>query len=287
MPVMDGFEATRRIRADKRHANLPIVAMTANAMAGDKERCIECGMNDHVAKPIDVGQLFVIMAQWIKPKNAPAQTTAERDAPDEDAVPAVPGLETDKALTRVGGNVKLLRKLIGRFNETQADVMARIKAAIENSDADGATREAHTVKGLAGNIGATEMAERAAKVEGMLKRGETEGLREALEAMEQELNSLVARIIGAMGIPATTAVTQGAGAVVDMAALADELRELAALLADDDSRAGKLVDGIADKLASVSQDFAARQLKKSISQYDFEGAMDKLKETALALDVAL
>jgi PAS domain S-box-containing protein len=287
MPVMDGFEATRRIRADKRHANLPIVAMTANAMAGDKERCIECGMNDHVAKPIDVGQLFVIMAQWIKPKNAPAQTTAERDAPDEDAVPAVPGLETDKALTRVGGNVKLLRKLIGRFNETQADVMARIKAAIENSDADGATREAHTVKGLAGNIGATEMAERAAKVEGMLKRGETEGLREALEAMEQELNSLVARIIAAMGIPATTAVTQSAGGVVDMAALADELRELAALLADDDSRAGKLVDGIADKLASVSQDFAARQLKKSISQYDFEGAMDKLKEIALALDIAL
>ncbi len=286
MPVMDGFEATRKIRENPRYASLPIVAMTANAMAGDREKCIECGMNDHLAKPIDVGQLFSIMAQWIKPKNAAVSVAAPQETDREDGVPGIAGLETGKALVRVGGNVNLLRKLIGRFSETQADAMARIQAAMERSDADGAMREAHTVKGLAGNIGAAGMAERAAQVEGMLKRRETEGLREALEAMAQELNGLVGRINAAMG-NAASASAAPAALTVDMAALGEELRELATLLADDDSRAGKLVDGIAEKLASIGQDLAARQLKKLIAQYDFESAMDKLKETAQSLDVAL
>ena len=68
MPVMDGFEAARKIRQDGRFTGLPILAMTANAMAGDKERCIECGMNDHITKPIDVAHLFLTLAQWIKPR---------------------------------------------------------------------------------------------------------------------------------------------------------------------------------------------------------------------------
>jgi HPt (histidine-containing phosphotransfer) domain-containing protein len=82
-----------------------------------------------------------------------------------DGVPDIPGLDLKNALARVGGSVKLLRKLILRFGETQASVMARIDAAMETHDVETAVREAHTVKGLAGNIGATPMAERAALVE--------------------------------------------------------------------------------------------------------------------------
>jgi two-component system sensor histidine kinase/response regulator len=286
MPVMDGFEATRKIREDTRFAHLPILAMTANAMAGDKEKCIECGMNDHIAKPIDVAQFFITMARWITPKAPAAESNFVKVERDED-VPYIPGLEIDKALKRVGGSVKLLCKLINRFNETQADVMMRIKAAIENNDAVTATREAHTVKGLAGNIGAIKMVERAGMVEGLLKRGENDGLAPALDAMEQELVTLLERIGAVMGSRQATEDAPVAGVYVDMVVLIYELRQLAALLADDDSKAGKRVDDIADMLEAVGQGHFAKQLKKLIAKYDFEGAMDKLNETALALGVVL
>ncbi len=286
MPVMDGFEATRKIRSDKRFAHLPILAMTANAMTGDKEKCIECGMNDHIAKPIDVGQLFITLGRWIKPKEAAAESKIAEVAKDGD-VPNIIGLETDKALQRVGGSVKLLCKLINRFNETQADVMMRIKTAIENNDAETATREAHTVKGLAGNIGAIKMAECAGMVEGMLNRGEIDGLAPALDAMEQELGILLERIGAAMGSRQATEDAPASGGFVDMEVLAYELRQLAVLLADDDSKAGKMVDGIADRLGAAGQGIFAKQLKKLIAKYDFEGAMDKLNETAQALGVVL
>ncbi|MDP4027796.1 MAG: response regulator [Gallionella sp.] len=290
MPVMDGFEATRKIREDTRFAHLPILAMTANAMAGDKEKCIECGMNDHIAKPIDVDQLFITLGYWIRPKAPVAQSSAElkiAKAAKDDEVPYIAGLETDKALRRVGGSVKLLRKLLNRFSENEGDVIKRIKAAIENNDASTATREAHTVKGLAGNIGAIKMAECAGVVEDMLRRGESDGLALVLDAMEQELATLLERIVAVMGSPQAAEEAPATGKNVNRVVLAHELRQLAALLADDDSKAGKIVDGIADNLGAAGQDAAAKQLKKLITKYDFEGAMDKLNEIALALGVVL
>jgi len=290
MPVMDGFDATRKIREDARFAHLPILAMTANAMASDKEKCIECGMNDHIAKPIDVDHLFITLGCWIRPKAVAAESSAESNiakAAKGDEVPYIAGLETDKALRRVGGSVKLLRKLLNRFSENEADVIKRIKTAIENNDTKTATREAHTVKGLAGNIGAIKMAECAGVVEDMLRRGESDGLALVLNAMEQELAILLERIVAVTGIPQTPEDAPAVGGHVNMAVLAHELRQLAALLADDDSKAGKIVDGIADNLGAAGQDISAKQLKKLIAKYDFEGAMDKLNETAQALGIVL
>jgi len=294
MPVMDGFEATRKIRQDARFANLPILAMTANAMAGDKEKCVLSGMNDHIAKPIDVTQLFLTLAKWLKPKQSgeAAATTPEGVASKDvrsDGVPDVEGLDIKTALGRVGGSVKLLRKLIHRFRETQADVMARIKTAMENSDVETAVREAHTVKGLAGNIGATQMAERAALVEGMLKRGETENLAEALHAMEAELASQLTKISTAMGEPeeVQAASTPMSPANVDKNALGDELRQLAALLADLDSSSGATVERIAVQLNAMGQGTAARDLMKLVAEFEFDTALERLQETAHALEITL
>jgi PAS domain S-box-containing protein len=284
MPVMDGFDATRNIRENKRNARLPIIAMTANAMAGDREKCIESGMNDYMTKPIDVDRLFVTLGRWIKPKAAAAAVETSTPTGADDYMPDIPGLETGKALRRVGGNVKLLRRLISRFNETQADVMERIKAALGSGDAQTATREAHTAKGLAGNIGAARMFECAAAVEGMLRRGETAGLTEAMAAMAAELDSLLERIISSIGGDAAASTSAGA---VDMAGLEEDMRKLAALLTEDDSSAAKAADGIAEKLDAAGKGSAAKRLKKLISRYDFEAALVVLKETAQALGIAL
>jgi signal transduction histidine kinase/DNA-binding response OmpR family regulator len=290
MPVMDGFEATRRMRRDPRLAELPILAMTANAMADDKERCLAAGMNDHVSKPIDVPQLFATMAQWIRPARRAAAgpaSAAGGDAPP----PAVKGIETQQALARVGGNAALLRKLLRRFAETQAGAVARIAAALEAGDGPGALRIAHTLKGLAGNIGAPNMAERAALVEALLKQGGGDALPRALDEMAQELRSLCARIGAAL--PAGPAAAgepdalDGAAPEVDRDALALELRQLEAMLAELDPAAAGLAEGLEERLRALGQGAAAATLLRRVAEFEFDTALEPLREIAAALGVTL
>jgi two-component system sensor histidine kinase/response regulator len=293
MPVMDGYDATRKLREDPRHASLPVIAMTANAMVGDKEKCLAAGMNDFIAKPIDVAQLFTTLSRWVKVKNplsaeaAVAANVADGtpvvDSRDE-ALPVIAGLRMEAALQRVGGNAKLMRKLLSRFVETQIDAMSRIGTAIENNDLAGATREAHTVKGLAGNIGATGMADAAGKVEQMLAMGATKGRDEAIADMAQELSDLVARIAMAMNDkPGAVAAPQQ----VDVAELTALVQELARLLAQDDGAAIKLLDRICPALTAAGQAEHGRQLRRLLAQYDFEGALDELKSAAAALNIEI
>jgi two-component system sensor histidine kinase/response regulator len=293
MPVMDGFEATRRIRQDARFADLPILAMTANAMAGDREKCIEAGMNDHIAKPINVAHLFLTLARWIKAGPAQLREAATADsatyAVRADGVPDIPGLDLKNALARVGGSAQLLRKLIVRFGDTQADVMERIKRAMENNEAETATREAHTVKGLAGTIGATAVAERAGLVENLLKRGENEGLGEALDAMEAELKDLLRRIAAVAGGAETVAPETASlpPAAVDKEALKTRMRVLAVKLAELDAEAGDLVEGLEGPLGALGQGQAAKRLLKQVAEYDYDAAQVQLTEIARALDLTL
>ncbi|MES2258833.1 MAG: response regulator [Pseudomonadota bacterium] len=287
MPVMDGYDATRKLRENPRYADLPVIAMTANAMVGDKEKCLGAGMNDFIAKPIDVAQLFTTLARWIKVSNPEAPPVAQ--AQPEEALPMIPGLKMEAALHRVGGNVKLMRKLLGRFVETQMDVMQRIGAAIENNDLAAATREAHTAKGLAGNIGAAGMADSAARLELMLAQGVTEGRDQAIGAMALELEELVGVIALALDGQrvGTAGMASAPPAQVDREAMQASLHELAHLLAQDDSAALKLIDGVCPMLTAAGQGEHARQLRRQIGQYDFEGALAQLKEAAAALDLAM
>ncbi|MQA38413.1 hybrid sensor histidine kinase/response regulator [Rugamonas aquatica] len=292
MPVMDGYDATRKLREDARHANLPVIAMTANAMVGDKEKCLEAGMNDFIAKPIDVAQLFTTLARWIKVKNpvtaeAAAEAPAASGATADEALPVIAGLRMETALQRVGGNVKLMRKLLSRFVETQIDAMHRIAAAIESNDLAGATREAHTVKGLAGNIGAVGMADAAGKVEQMLAMGTTKGRDEAIFDMAGELSDLVARIAMAMDDKPATADAPVTAQPADLAELTAVVQEMAHLLAQDDGAAVKLLDRLCAALTAAGQGEHARQLRRMLGQYDFEGALDELKAAADALNIAL
>jgi two-component system sensor histidine kinase/response regulator len=293
MPVMDGFEATRRIRQNARFATLPILAMTANAMAGDKEKCIEAGMNDHIAKPIDVSQLFMTLAQWVTPK--PAQTEAAVTMPlavtpiPSNDMPEISGLDLKRALVRVGGNTKLLHKLILRFGETQGGVMGRIKTAMDKNDVETAVREAHTAKGLAGNIGAVSLAERAGLVEGMLRRGDTDRLADALNAMETELGSLLGRISVAISTSAaaTPAPVPAAAGTIDKEALTAALRELSSMLDDSNATANDVMERLVGPLKALGQAQSARALLDLIDKFEYDSARERLAETALALGIAL
>ncbi|HJW72612.1 MAG TPA: response regulator [Geothrix sp.] len=287
MPVMDGFEATRRIRSDARFQGLPILAMTANAMAGDKEKCVAAGMNDHIAKPIDVAQLFQVLAQWIKPSLGGGVPEPIGEPPAGSGLPEIPGLNLNEALARVGGNAKLLLKLLSRFRETQADVMARIHAAMEAGDAETAIREAHTVKGLAGNIGDAVLVEYAKRVESLLKLGQSEGLTEALGDMGSALQGLLQRMTAISPVPDVVAVAPLEILSVDKEALGRDLIQLAGLLRDLDSNAGSAVEELAGRLEALGQGEAARTLLRLVAEFEFDAALERLGQCAQALDLTL
>lgn len=286
MPVMDGFEATRLIRANPAWADLPILAMTANAMSGDRELCLEAGMNDHIGKPIDVNQLFTTLAQWVKPSGQGPQTNGTPAAPaNPDTLPAIEGLDLAQAMRRMGGNAALIRKLLGRFVQSQTLATQRIYTALEANDVDAATREAHTLKGLAGNIGASMLAEHAQELETALRQGQQTQAQQALPRLEEMLKTLIAAI--SLALPAQDVQVAAGTTAVDTHALFDDLRELAVLLADDDARASKLMERIAPKLQAVGQTALATQMQKQLMRYEFDEGLDTLRTLATAMNLVL
>jgi CheY-like chemotaxis protein len=271
MPIMDGFEATRKIRQDARFADLPILAMTANAMAGDKEKCLECGMNDHIPKPIDVAQLFLTMAQWIKPKKIGLE---------------IEGLDIKGALGRVVGNEKLLRKLLGRFVQTQADVTERIKMSISTNDMETAIREAHTLKGLAGNIGASLLFGFAVELEKILKEGKTDSFDSAIEILQVELSSLIKEISSVIGDPIEISTLPTASSV-DIVALETGFRRLDSLLLGLDSGAIVLAEELFENLVVLGLGHIGEDMKKLVNEFEFTEARKELPKIAKALHIVL
>ena len=177
MPVMDGLEATREIRQQARHDDLPIVAMTANALATDRDRCLAAGMNDFLTKPIDPEQLLATLGRWITPAPAVppvgeghvAADTHTHTHIEPDTQAAIPGLDIATGLRLAGGKISLYRKLLGYFVTTQQDVIARIEAAFESNDHPTILRLVHTLKGVSAQVGAETVRSLAEQLERALR----------------------------------------------------------------------------------------------------------------------
>ena len=175
MPVMDGYEATRVLRYEKHMMSIPIIAMTANIMEEDKERCIKSGMNDFVSKPIDVKLFYATLAKWIKPKNYNRITDEKNIVRDELKLYALDiyGVDMDKALHRVADDEEMLFGMLQRFAASQKDAMQKILHMYKNGEAQELNRALHTLKGLCGNIEAATLYEALKKLENNMHEGES------------------------------------------------------------------------------------------------------------------
>ena len=181
MPVMDGYAATREIRNLKSEIrNLPIIAMTAHAMAGDENKSLQAGMNGHVTKPIDPDQLFSALQKWIKPSEKRVQvqqpevpveqSESDKTVPAEDELPeSLAGFDLADGLKRLQGNNKLYRKLLLSFAKDYGAVANEIRQALDTEDFDQAHSLVHNLKGLAGNLAATELQAAAMRMEKLVK----------------------------------------------------------------------------------------------------------------------
>jgi two-component system sensor histidine kinase/response regulator len=231
MPEMNGHQATAKIRADARFKDLPIFAMTAHATLEERDLCLANGMSGHIAKPIDPALLFDTLSKV--ERRAPEVVTAGT-SPRAEAVVAVPaeiptvdGLDSADGLRRVGGNSKLYAKLLRQFASQQADAVGQIRAALATNDSESATRLAHTLKGVAGNLGAGPVQTAAAAVEKLLReRSPSDTTNPVLEQLSAVLQPLLARLRAALATSVTVTAAAPAVAPEHTRAVAAQLRKL-------------------------------------------------------------
>jgi len=277
MPVMDGLSATRAIRANPRFRDLPIVAMTANAMVSDREKCLEAGMNDHVAKPIDPDQLFATLARWVKRRPVEAAKERVGSSNSEIALPEVKGLDQEGALKRVGGNKRLLRDLLTQFVAKEAGLADEVSTALESGDRNLAERLAHTVKGVAANIGIVSISSAAAKLEKAIR--EEDG---AVAPSLAEFRVVLTRQIDAIqqGLRKARPAEPDPGRQVPFNAeeASTLAKKLTLLLKASDGEAGEAFLGLASALAGTVAQPRLDALGRAINEFDFERALQDLRE---------
>jgi PAS domain S-box-containing protein len=271
MPVMDGYQATRKMREDSRFKDLPILAMTANAMAGDREKALACGMNDHIPKPINVSRLFDTLAKWIHPAGVSHAAPGEsNDKPTDSEIPAIENLDVAASMDRLQGNKQLYMNLLSRFSEHYQDFDQQLDEALDSADTEPAVRLAHTVKGLAGNIGATALEGIASTAENDLKDNSCS--EEILDSLRSQVRNLVLQLteFNEEKAPPETEST------FDTARAIQLLQQLHPMLEEYDAAVG---DFLSQHSASLDTPALSKELKllaKAISDYDYEQAMQQL-----------
>jgi two-component system, sensor histidine kinase and response regulator len=281
MPEVDGITATKMIRSHPHLASLPVIAMTAHALVEERERCFAAGMNAHVAKPIDPDELFSTLAQWTTPKPKPAKESRPEIAKPADPVPLpeIAGVNIADGLNRVAGNRRLYRDLLSQFATRQAGAAAEIALALDQGDRQTAERIAHTVKGVAGNLGITGVQSAAQAVE------------KAIRASQDSVPALLDQFAGAMRLE-TAAITKALEssrceppASVPIQPFNEQeatlgIDRLRALLAASDGDSQDALEYLRAAVAEVVDKQLFDSLKESIDNFEFDAALARLDEIA-------
>jgi len=275
MPVMDGHEATRAIRSDPRWDSLPIIAMTAQAMAEERDQCLSEGMNDHITKPIDPDLLYRTVLAFAGQRVVP-RASAASEAPPSTEPMGIAGIDTVGGLHRVGGNERLYHAMLRQYAEDQAGTPAALRAAFAAGDMKTAERLAHTLKGVSATLGIKRPSEAAAIVEDRIRHGRLEGIEDDVMALEQAAAAVIVSIRAALSAAGPTA----APASADMAVVIPLLGRLEELLVNSDGAALDCVLEAQEMLAGVLNAEELAGLTREVQNFAFDAALAQLRAIA-------
>ncbi|MBF0454599.1 MAG: response regulator [Magnetococcales bacterium] len=298
MPKMDGLEATREIRRDPRFQELPIVAMTAHAMTGDREKSLASGMNDHIAKPIDRKKLYSSLIKWIQPRqgiggNALPETAPQQNENLSSELPdTLPGIEIKEALDRVNDNHLLLCSLFTEFRQdysTAAQTIRQLFSSQSQEDLTKASQLTHTIKGMAGNISAKRLFDAALLLERELRDPPTTQLR-FIDEFEGALNQVVTSIsaLNRQAEAPTKAIpSQGEAIPLDREKLIPLIHQLSVQVQENRFEAQETFHTLKPLLAGGSDEITAlvAPLEEQIERIDFDTARTTLSTLSKLLEI--
>ncbi len=283
MPKMDGITAAGKIREmGGKMTSIPIIAMTANAMASDRIKSLDAGMNDHVSKPVDPRKLYACIIRWLNGKilsEAYWGTEDLQDFSDPEMADRLPGLDVSKALTGLGGNWILYDSLLAEFINTYEGVTGRIRQFVATGELESAVRETHTAKGLSATIGAIGLSRAFKRVEAAFEKGDF-SLDEALQDLDETLVPVVTAISRALPLVEDASTTQADGPRHTPSELAGRLKELLQLIDSNNMTAEDVFKEVRDQLKETYPDETA-QAEQAIAALDFKTAYDTLHSISL------
>jgi len=285
MPVMDGFEATRQIRALSVGAELPIIAMTAAAMTQDREASAAAGMNDHIAKPVDPQELADTLVRWVRPRpginihEAPPKKASD-DAEIEALAAALPGVSVHAGLARLAGNLVLYRRLLHTFAERQAGSASRWRAWLAAGELTALYEAAHSLKGEAGNLGLDSIFVAADALAQQIKSRQTEHLGEATERLAGQCETMLGILAAwdAREVPEQASAPTATKRAVPTGELLPLLNQLAALLEARSLGARRLCGEVEEMLSGSDWAPAFSEIAQAVLQLRYEAARAALEQ---------
>ncbi len=283
MPAMDGYATTREIRNDKRFSSLPILAITAHAMAGDRERCLAAGMNDYIAKPVEAERLLAILRPWLNGEGAGQQVACNEPGNGQQKSAGLSGIDLGRGLRRIGGNRALFYKLLKDFLQHHGKCCEQIEGYLKSGAFLDAARLLHTLQGVAGNIGALEL-QKTSRSLGEAIGGEA---RQDLEELKLEFCISAGRVIrelrsyleepGREDVAAIRTVTHVVDDVSEIPDF-DIIQRISRLLQDGDPHVSGLLESLS-KMVDFSQPGVAEQislLQYQAAEYEYDAALATL-----------
>ncbi len=288
MPVMDGFETSRRARELPHLANLPIIALTANAMSSDRQRCLDAGMNDHITKPVNLGELFSALGRWIRPRPAatatPMQAPVHKGAmtnPDgHEELLALEGIDTAAGLAQVSGDARLYRRILIKFRDQHiARFETEFRARMAEQDWTAAARLAHSLKGVAHTLGAFGLGHAAKDLEDSVRQ-HPEAVALPLAALVDHLATLGRTLALLDGKPAATVPAP----VLDVAQAQVACRHLQHLLQERDTTATVYLEEFQRLIAAAPYRALVTRIATAVGRYDHGSALTALEQLASQLE---